>query len=349
MKNIQKTLQILLIVAVAFSFVTNFVVAQEGPGASTSEESDQTGSNSETPAESGPGASNSTEEDQTSGNDEGPGASNSEESDQTGSSNIETPDSSSSEPSDQDSNTSYDSLSGSCSADSSSITVGQSVNWTAEVEGGNGIYSYNWSGDDSLSGTSKTISHTYNLAGTFAASVEVSSPALEESENLTLNCGSVEVTEEEEEETTSASGRRGGGGGSNSNNNDEEGNNEQAESSEETETNSEEDLTTEEIVAFLDTLTPQTDTESDVPVLAAQITGTNEETESNNETEDENIDSENTDILNAGDNQLAAIGGINLDWLTGLFDNPWSLAWIFAVLATLGILYFILKKRKSNK
>lgn len=64
---------------------------------------------------------------------------------------------------------------GSCSASPTSITAGESSTWTAAPTGGNGTYTYLWSGTDSLSGTGKTVSKTYAASGTKSASVTIAS------------------------------------------------------------------------------------------------------------------------------------------------------------------------------
>ncbi len=63
----------------------------------------------------------------------------------------------------------------SCSANPNSINVGGQIGWTANVSGGNGNYSYYWSGSNSLSGSSQTVYQTYNSAGNQTATVTVNS------------------------------------------------------------------------------------------------------------------------------------------------------------------------------
>lgn len=63
----------------------------------------------------------------------------------------------------------------SCSANPSSANVGDSINWSAQVSGGNGNYVYTWSGTNSLSGNTSSVSKTYNTVGTKNATVSVSS------------------------------------------------------------------------------------------------------------------------------------------------------------------------------
>jgi hypothetical protein len=62
--------------------------------------------------------------------------------------------------------------------------VGDSLNWTSNVAGGTGSYSYSWSGTDGLSGSASNVSKTYSSAGTKNATVTVVSG----SQSVTRNC-----------------------------------------------------------------------------------------------------------------------------------------------------------------
>ncbi|MEI6420028.1 MAG: hypothetical protein WCO30_00195, partial [bacterium] len=64
-------------------------------------------------------------------------------------------------------------ITGSCSANISALTTGGSVVWTVYPAGGNGTYTYSWSGTDSLSGTSNSVTKVYGLSGSKTASVNV--------------------------------------------------------------------------------------------------------------------------------------------------------------------------------
>ena len=66
-------------------------------------------------------------------------------------------------------------ISASCSASQTSINVGQSVNWIAQVSGGNGSYFYSWSGSDGLVGNSISVNKTYSTSGVKNASLNISS------------------------------------------------------------------------------------------------------------------------------------------------------------------------------
>ena len=62
-----------------------------------------------------------------------------------------------------------------CNANTNSTNIGSNVIWQANVSGGNGYYSYNWSGTDYLSGYGKTLNVIYNSIGIKVASVIVTS------------------------------------------------------------------------------------------------------------------------------------------------------------------------------
>ena len=77
-----------------------------------------------------------------------------------------------------------------CSPNLSSVIVGNTIVWSSQVNGGNGTYSYSWTGDDSLSGISSTVSKSYYTAGIKKATLEVMSGG----RIVTSNC-SVYVTD----------------------------------------------------------------------------------------------------------------------------------------------------------
>ncbi len=66
-------------------------------------------------------------------------------------------------------------LSAYCSANPSTIDEDEDVTWGVYPSGGNGSYSYDWSGSDSLSGHSQYLTWTYNNDGTKNANVTVTS------------------------------------------------------------------------------------------------------------------------------------------------------------------------------
>ena len=78
-------------------------------------------------------------------------------------------------------------LTGSCSANPSSVDAGDSITWTSVVSGGTGSYSYSWSGTDSLYGNYSSVSKNYPNSGTKNATVTIVSG----SQTITRNCSAV--------------------------------------------------------------------------------------------------------------------------------------------------------------
>ncbi len=66
-------------------------------------------------------------------------------------------------------------MTASCYASASQVNVGSSVNYYSNVSGGNGNYTYSWSGTDGLISNSSSASQTYNNPGYKSATVYVSS------------------------------------------------------------------------------------------------------------------------------------------------------------------------------
>lgn len=62
-----------------------------------------------------------------------------------------------------------------CSVSPTTINVGGSARWTAVASGGNGTYTYQWQGTDSLAGTTAAVNKVYNTPGTKTGSVRVTS------------------------------------------------------------------------------------------------------------------------------------------------------------------------------
>ncbi|MFA6190017.1 MAG: hypothetical protein WC711_00665 [Candidatus Staskawiczbacteria bacterium] len=78
-----------------------------------------------------------------------------------------------------------------CSADKTSALLNTPVVWTAVASGGSGSYTYSWSGTDSLSGSTVSVSKSYQSVGTKTASVIAtsggnSSPATSCSNNVNV-------------------------------------------------------------------------------------------------------------------------------------------------------------------
>ena len=57
-------------------------------------------------------------------------------------------------------------LTGTCSVNPSSVSVGGYLNWSISAVGGNGSYTYYWTGTDGLSANSPSISKAYVTCGT---------------------------------------------------------------------------------------------------------------------------------------------------------------------------------------
>ncbi len=62
-----------------------------------------------------------------------------------------------------------------CSANRESGLVGDMITWTGSASGGNGSYSYSWSGTDNLSGTNSTVQKAYSTTGQKSATLLVTS------------------------------------------------------------------------------------------------------------------------------------------------------------------------------
>lgn len=75
-------------------------------------------------------------------------------------------------------------LSASCYANPTNPGINQLVTWRVVANGGNGNYSYNWSGTDNLSGSDSYINKYYSYAGSKNAYVTVYSNG----QSITANC-----------------------------------------------------------------------------------------------------------------------------------------------------------------
>ncbi len=80
----------------------------------------------------------------------------------------------------------YNLLQVSCNSNTSIASIGSAVNWLASVSGGNGVYTYSWSGTDGIYGYNQSIVTTYNTPGQKIASVTVYSNG----QTVTQNCSS---------------------------------------------------------------------------------------------------------------------------------------------------------------
>lgn len=85
----------------------------------------------------------------------------------------------------------YNPVNVSCYASPTSVVAGGTATWTAYASGGNGIFSYSWSGDENLYGSGQSIYKSYGYAGQKYASVTVYSNG----QSMTRACSnSVSVT-----------------------------------------------------------------------------------------------------------------------------------------------------------
>jgi len=85
----------------------------------------------------------------------------------------------------------YSQLNASCSAGVSNTEVGGVVTWTANATGGNGFYTYYWTGDEGLSSNSQTAPKTYNTGGTKTANLTVTSNGQSITRTCTVNVNQV--------------------------------------------------------------------------------------------------------------------------------------------------------------
>ncbi len=82
------------------------------------------------------------------------------------------------------------SLGVSCYATPNQANMYDSVTWYANVTGGNGYYTYTWTGTDGLSGTGQNISRMYSSIGQKVANVTVYSNGQSVTNSCTMNVGS---------------------------------------------------------------------------------------------------------------------------------------------------------------
>jgi hypothetical protein len=88
-------------------------------------------------------------------------------------------------------NSNYGRLSATCLAIPTSVNTGDNVNWMVQnVTGGNGSYTYSWTGTDGLSSNGQTAYKTYTYSGTKNASVNITSG---DGQIFSANCSPVYV------------------------------------------------------------------------------------------------------------------------------------------------------------
>lgn len=78
----------------------------------------------------------------------------------------------------------------SCEAQTESLFAHEEVTWSASVSGGVAPFTYEWSGDNGLSGSGDSVTKSYSSAGTYAATLKVVSSDLQE---VSISCGTVLV------------------------------------------------------------------------------------------------------------------------------------------------------------
>lgn len=83
----------------------------------------------------------------------------------------------------------YSPLSVTCNAGNAYANTGNTITWNAYPSGGNGSYSYSWTGTDNLYGSNQSIYRAYTYPGLKTASVTVYSNG----QSITQYCGSVNV------------------------------------------------------------------------------------------------------------------------------------------------------------
>lgn len=79
-------------------------------------------------------------------------------------------------------------ISGNCIASPSTSLVGDNVTWQAQnATGGNGLYTYTWSGTDNLSANGQSVSKSYSYPGTKVANLTIASNG----QSYTTTCSTV--------------------------------------------------------------------------------------------------------------------------------------------------------------
>jgi hypothetical protein len=243
-------------------------------------------------------------------------------------------------------------LSVSCSADKNNADINENVTWSVNISGGTAPYSISWNGTGGLAGTDTSTTTSYSTEGTKSASVIVRDSDTTNPAFVNTSCGDTEVAEEETETTSSASGRRSSGGGSSNSNNDDDDNEEETDNEDEENDNNndeeEEELTEEEIINVLQALNT---TQTSGAVTNTVNTGVeNQDVNNETATDDVESDEENTEEVESSDNdQLAAIGAVNFEWLDNFVEKYWSILLITLILAIFGTSYFIWKRNQINK
>ncbi len=74
-----------------------------------------------------------------------------------------------------------------CYANPQTTYPGGTINWFVAASGGNGYFSYNWTGSDGLYSTTNTATHTYDTSGLQVANVAVTSNG----QTITVECSAM--------------------------------------------------------------------------------------------------------------------------------------------------------------
>jgi len=82
---------------------------------------------------------------------------------------------------------SWTSLAGTCTANSHAVYAGSPVTWTVNATGGNGYYSYSWTGTDNLYSNEKSPAKTYYTSGLKTATVNITSNGVTISKQCNVN------------------------------------------------------------------------------------------------------------------------------------------------------------------
>jgi hypothetical protein len=78
----------------------------------------------------------------------------------------------------------------SCYATPANANMGDTVTWVTNVSGGNGSYTYSWTGTDGLSGSGQTVYKSYSNPGPKTATVTVYAGGIAASQTCSMNVGS---------------------------------------------------------------------------------------------------------------------------------------------------------------
>lgn len=81
----------------------------------------------------------------------------------------------------------WTSMTANCYANPQTTYPGNAITWYATVSGGNGYYSYNWTGTDNLNANQSSVSKTYTASGVKTATVTITSGG----QSITKTCNAL--------------------------------------------------------------------------------------------------------------------------------------------------------------